>query len=105
LKNKFFHIEFEDPLFAFIIKRELGVSGRGLNSRDLLNLKNLDLQDYKLYSISGIEHCLGLQVLNIKGHYVSQLSEIILNLPSLKKLHLSEELYSDNELKYLHSFL
>lgn len=98
-------IIFDDPLMAIIIKSQLNISGRGLTSIDLLLLKELDLEDYKLYSINGIEYCLGLQVLKIRGLYISGLEKVARSLPSLKKIHLSKELYSNKELKELYSFL
>ncbi|MDD4526585.1 MAG: hypothetical protein PHF25_00940 [Candidatus Margulisbacteria bacterium] len=96
---------FDDPLVTCIIKHQLEISGRGLFSSDLLLLKELDLEDYKLHSINGLDQCLGLQVLKIRGFYVSGLSEIVFSLPSLKKIYLSKELYSAEELKVLASFL
>lgn len=105
LINKRMNIIFDDPLLAVIIKSQLKISGRGLYSSDLMLLKELDLEDYKLYSINGIEQCLGLQVLKIRGFYVSGLSQIALSLPSLKKINLTRELYSEQELKELSSFL
>lgn len=98
-------IIFDDPLMTCIIKFQLGISGRGLLPFDLISLKELDLEGYMLHSINGIEQCLGIQTLRIKGHYVSGLSEIALALPSLNKIYLSKELYSVEELKILASFL
>ena len=105
LRSKRKFVIFDDPLLACIIKFQLGISGRGLLSTDLISLRELDLEGYKLHSISGIEQCLGVQTLKIRGHYVSCLSEIVFSLPSLKKIYLSKELYCDEELKELASFL
>ncbi|GEM_PF-2147443 len=103
LKRKF--VIFDDPLLACIIKHQIGVSGRGLFQSDLVMLKELDLEGYKLHSINGVDKCLGLQVLKISSFYVSGLADIVLSMPSLKKIVLSKELYSEDELKTLASFL
>ena len=105
LRSKRKFVIFDDPLMTCIIKFQLGISGRGLLSSDLISLRELDLEGYLLHSINGIEQCLGMQILKIRGHYVSGLAEIALALPSLNKIYLSKELYSEEELKILAYFL
>jgi hypothetical protein len=99
------YVLFKDPLLCRIIKNNLGISGRGLLLSDLKNLKMIDLEGYKIFSLDGIEKCLYLEAIKMRGHYFKETTNFIYIFPFLRRICLLKKQYSQEELNILEPFL
>lgn len=87
-------VEIPDPVLDLEIRRALGYYDGPLQKEDLLQLTVLDIAWCQhgcsvgwIYSLEGIEYCQNLRVLNIRYHYVTDLSPLE-NLDQLEMLDL-----------------
>ena len=82
-------VEFADPALDAAIREALARERRGAPGADFDRLTRLDAENRGIESLDGIEHLMNLEVLNLRGNPIHDVSPIAA-LPRLRELNLRD---------------